>query len=157
MHGQGQKWKQKHTTKNFIEFQSHSPLSTMDPDSFFFLYLQDVYPASRVSFDPPRKIGKGKETLPLPDFSRKIEGDSARRVQDVLSDICLLQGHGRLQLHTRNQTMLYSWNSWKTPGFLKKKSQVPGKLIEISNLASTPGKSPEFIYWILVAVFWGKN
>ena len=118
----------------------------MDPDSFFFLYLQDVYPASRVSFDPPRKIGKGKETLPLPDFSRKIEGDSARRVQDVLSDICLLQGHGRLQLHTRNQTMLYSWNSWKTPGFLKKKSQVPGKLIEISNLASTPGKSPEFIY-----------
>ena len=89
---------------------------------------------------------EGRRLFPLPDFSREIEGDSARRVQDVLSDIFLLQGHGRLQLHTRNQTMLYSWNSWKTPGFLKKKIQVPGKLIEISNLASTPGKFPEFIY-----------
>ena len=143
MHGQGQKREQKHATKNFIEFQSHSPLSTMVPDSFFFLYLPDIYPASRISFDLPRKIRKRKETLPLPDFFQdrrrsKIEGDSARWVQDVLSDILLLQGYGRLQLHTPSQTLLYSWNSWKTPGFLKKKLQVPGKLIEISNLASTP-------------------
>ena len=37
------------------------------------------YPASRVSFDLPRQIGK-TNLLPLPDLSRKIEGDSARRV-----------------------------------------------------------------------------
>ena len=45
---------------------------------------QEVYPACRVSFDLPRKIEKRKETslLPLPD-SRKIEGDSASRVQEV--------------------------------------------------------------------------
>ena len=29
VHGQGQKWKQKHTTKNFVEFHNHSPLLTM--------------------------------------------------------------------------------------------------------------------------------
>ena len=32
---------------------------------------------SRVSFDLPRQIGR---KLPLPDLSRKIEGDTARRV-----------------------------------------------------------------------------
>ena len=37
------------------------------------------YPASRVSFDLPRQIGKRKET---PDLPRKIEGDSARRVDN---------------------------------------------------------------------------
>ena len=29
VHGQGQKREQKHTTKNFDEFQNHSPLLTM--------------------------------------------------------------------------------------------------------------------------------
>ena len=42
-----------------------------------------VYPASRVSFDLPRKIGKS----PLLDFSRTIEGDSARRVWLVMSEM----------------------------------------------------------------------
>ena len=39
-------------------------------------YVVD-YPASRVSFDLPSFLSF---LLPLPDFSRKIEGDSARRV-----------------------------------------------------------------------------
>ena len=52
------------------------------------------YPASRVSFDLPRQIGKRKETLlPLPDLSRKIEGDSARRVVEDIIIGCLALFH----------------------------------------------------------------
>ena len=38
----------------------------------------DIYPASRVSFDLPRQIGK--------IFLGRIEGDSARRVKDMQTD-----------------------------------------------------------------------
>ena len=86
---------------------------------WFPLKQRWLYPASRVSFDLPRSVGKRKETLhrsachsskemdeslqfwlvkpvfficahdprsllPLPDWSRKIEGDSARRVRWLL-------------------------------------------------------------------------
>ena len=47
-----------------------------------------MYPASRVSFDLPRKIGKRKE------FSRKIEGDSARRVNKMWLSLLLWIHHG---------------------------------------------------------------
>ena len=138
--------KTKTSNKELYRISKPFPSINYGSKFFFFFYIYKMFTLRAESPSIFLEKSEGRRLFPLPDFSREIEGDSARRVQDVLSDIFLLQGHERLQLHTRNQTMLYSWNSWKTPGFLKKKIQVPGKLIEISNLASTPGKFPEFIY-----------
>lgn len=88
-----------------------------------------AYPASRVTFDLPRKIGKRKlnrnsptclrSLLPLPDISTKIKGDSAHRVPKKIegdsSRRVALQDHANFykwpHISGLNRIPLYTMNS----------------------------------------------
>ena len=75
------------------------------------LYLGSDYPASRVSsifLDQPGREREEERSLPLPDWSRKIEETSAHRVGSALFFRHFNHGHTVIgnKVHTRGSTRL---------------------------------------------------